>query len=144
MNSQCPLYLSRRVAFSARWNCGPSAVPELTASADIKLNGRHLLRTRLEIRYRSEGRTSSPKSGPTPEMSSRDRLAALSEPRLSVMVTVENGIGRSKTELGGASKSLEEVVRETGRSPESIKKAAMRLGVSFKPQANIRRSNYAR
>jgi hypothetical protein len=77
-------------------------------------------------------------------MSSRDRLAALSEPRLSVMVTVENGIGRSKTELGGASKSLEEVVRETGRSPESIKKAAMRLGVSFKSQANIRRSNYAR
>ena len=63
------------------------------------------------------------------------RLAALSDPRLSVMVTVENGIGRSKTELGGASKSLEEVVRETGRSPESIKKAAMRLGVSFKSQA---------
>jgi hypothetical protein len=51
---------------------------------------------------------------------------------------------RRLMELGRASKSLEEVVRETGRSPESIKKAAMRLGVSFKSQANIRRSNYAR
>jgi hypothetical protein len=41
---------------------------------------------------------------------------------------------RRLMELARASKSLEEVVKATGRSPESIKKAAMRLGISFKSQ----------
>jgi hypothetical protein len=58
-------------------------------------------------------------------------------------------------ELARASKSLDEAVKVTGRKPESIKKVAMRLGISFKPDATegqglgcrlgsrIRRSNPA-
>ena len=42
---------------------------------------------------------------------------------------------RRLIELGRASKSLEDAVKETGRSPAFIKKKAMRLGVSFKSQA---------
>jgi hypothetical protein len=42
---------------------------------------------------------------------------------------------RRLMELGRASKSLEEVVEETGRPPAFIKKKAMRLGLSFKSQA---------
>jgi hypothetical protein len=38
-------------------------------------------------------------------------------------------------ELARASKSLEEAAQATGRKPESIKKVAMRLGISFKPDA---------
>jgi hypothetical protein len=41
---------------------------------------------------------------------------------------------RRLMELGRTSKSLEEVVEETGRSPAFIKKKAMRLGLSFKSQ----------
>jgi hypothetical protein len=33
------------------------------------------------------------------------------------------------------SSSLEEVVKQTGRSPEAKKRAAMRLGISFKSKA---------
>jgi hypothetical protein len=42
---------------------------------------------------------------------------------------------RRLMELARSSKSLEEVVKETARSSESIKKAAMRLGISFKSPA---------
>jgi hypothetical protein len=38
-------------------------------------------------------------------------------------------------ELARSSKSLEQVVKIVGRSPEAIKKAAMRLGISFKSRA---------
>jgi len=38
-------------------------------------------------------------------------------------------------ELARESKSLEEAAMATGRKPESIKKVAMRLGISFKPNA---------
>jgi hypothetical protein len=41
---------------------------------------------------------------------------------------------RRLMELARASTSLEQVVRLTGRSPEAIKKAAMRLGISFKSE----------
>ena len=37
--------------------------------------------------------------------------------------------------LARASKSLEEVAKATGRSPDRIKKMAMRLGLSIKPRA---------
>ena len=37
-------------------------------------------------------------------------------------------------ELANASKSLDEVAEAMGRKPETIKKMAMRLGVSFKPK----------
>jgi hypothetical protein len=42
---------------------------------------------------------------------------------------------RRLIELARASTSLEEVVEIFGRSPKSIKKAALRLGVSFKSEA---------
>jgi hypothetical protein len=42
---------------------------------------------------------------------------------------------RRLIELARASKSLEEVAKATGRKPESIKKVAMRLGISFKPNS---------
>jgi hypothetical protein len=42
---------------------------------------------------------------------------------------------RRLMELARSSTSLEEVVRQTGRSPEAIKRAAMRLGISFRSQA---------
>ena len=38
-------------------------------------------------------------------------------------------------ELARASKSLDEAVEVTGRKPESVKKMAMRLCISFKPNA---------
>jgi predicted transcriptional regulator len=38
-------------------------------------------------------------------------------------------------ELARASKSLNETAEVTGRKPESIKKVAMRLGISFRPDA---------
>jgi hypothetical protein len=38
-------------------------------------------------------------------------------------------------ELARASKSLDEVAEVTGRQPELIKKVAVRLGISFKPDA---------
>ena len=41
---------------------------------------------------------------------------------------------RKLIELARASESLEDVVKETGRSPESLKKAARRLGISFQSQ----------
>jgi hypothetical protein len=41
---------------------------------------------------------------------------------------------RRLMELARSSTSLEEVVKQTGRSPESLKKAAKRLGISFKSQ----------
>ena len=41
---------------------------------------------------------------------------------------------RKLIELARASESLENVVKETGRSPESLKKAARRLGISFQSQ----------
>ena len=42
---------------------------------------------------------------------------------------------RRLIELARSSTSLEEVVKETRRSPEFIKKVAMRLGISFKSRA---------
>ena len=42
---------------------------------------------------------------------------------------------RRLMELARSSTSLEEVVKQTGRSPESLKKVAKRLGISFKSQA---------
>src|SRR5271169_1172460 len=39
---------------------------------------------------------------------------------------------RRLMELARSSKSLEEIVRATGRSPDSIKKIARRIGVSIK------------
>jgi hypothetical protein len=42
---------------------------------------------------------------------------------------------RRLMELARASISLEQVVKIFGRSPKSIKKAALRLGISFKSQA---------
>jgi hypothetical protein len=38
-------------------------------------------------------------------------------------------------ELARASKSLDQAARAIGRKPETIKKMAMRLGISFKPDA---------
>ena len=38
-------------------------------------------------------------------------------------------------ELARASKSLDEAAEVIGRQPEAIKKMAMRLGISFKPDA---------
>jgi hypothetical protein len=38
-------------------------------------------------------------------------------------------------ELARSSTSLEQAVKKTGRSAKYIKKAAMRLGISFKSQA---------
>jgi len=35
-------------------------------------------------------------------------------------------------ELARASKTLEQIVKITGRTPEAIKKASLRLGISFK------------
>jgi hypothetical protein len=35
--------------------------------------------------------------------------------------------------MAASSMSIEEVVRRTGRPPESIRKIALRLGISFKP-----------
>jgi hypothetical protein len=42
---------------------------------------------------------------------------------------------RRLMELARASTSLEQVAKITGRSPEAIKKAALRLGISFKSEA---------
>ena len=42
---------------------------------------------------------------------------------------------RRLMELARASTSLEQVVKIIGRSPKSIKKASLRLGISFKSQA---------
>jgi hypothetical protein len=42
---------------------------------------------------------------------------------------------RRLMELARSSISLEEVVKQTGRSPEAIRRAAMRLGISFKSKA---------
>ena len=42
---------------------------------------------------------------------------------------------RRLIELARASKSLEEAAKATGRKPASIKRVAMRLGISFKPDA---------
>ena len=41
---------------------------------------------------------------------------------------------RHLIELASASRSLDEVAKAMGRKPETIKKMAMRLGVSFKPK----------
>jgi len=146
MNSQCPLYLSRRVAFLGSlelWAiCGSRINCECGHQAQRAAFVANSPRDQISIR--------GPDKLPQVRAHAGDvvtRLAALSEPRLSVMVRKRHWSfkdDRRLMELGRASKSLEEVVRETGRSPESIKKAAMRLGVSFKSQANIRRSNYAR
>ncbi|HWX14346.1 MAG TPA: hypothetical protein VNY06_05745 [Methylocella sp.] len=38
-------------------------------------------------------------------------------------------------ELARASKSLDEAAKVTGRKPASIKKMAMRLGISLRPNA---------
>jgi hypothetical protein len=38
-------------------------------------------------------------------------------------------------ELARAAKSLDEAAKVTGRKPGSIKKMALRLGISFKPDA---------
>jgi len=42
---------------------------------------------------------------------------------------------RRLMELARASKTIEEVAKITGRSPQAIMKKAMRLGISFKSQA---------
>jgi hypothetical protein len=42
---------------------------------------------------------------------------------------------RRLIELVRASKSLGEAAKATGRKPASIKRVAMRLGISFKPDA---------
>ncbi len=39
---------------------------------------------------------------------------------------------RHLLEIAASSMSIEEVVRRTGRSPDSIRKVALRLGISFK------------
>jgi lambda repressor-like predicted transcriptional regulator len=44
---------------------------------------------------------------------------------------------RRLMELARSSTSLEEVVKQTGRSPESLKKMAKRLGISFKSQEEV-------
>ena len=41
---------------------------------------------------------------------------------------------RQLIDLARASKSLEQAVKATGRKPETIRKMAMRLGISFKPE----------
>ena len=41
---------------------------------------------------------------------------------------------RRLMELARASKTMEEVTKITGRSPQAIMKRAMRLGISFKSQ----------
>jgi hypothetical protein len=41
---------------------------------------------------------------------------------------------RRLMELARSSRSLEDVAKVTGRSPERIKKMAMRLGLSIKPR----------
>ncbi|MHC2334462.1 hypothetical protein [Bradyrhizobium sp. USDA 4454] len=46
---------------------------------------------------------------------------------------------RRLIELARSSKSLEEVVKVTGRSPERIKKMAMRLGLSIKPRGTTKK-----
>jgi len=45
---------------------------------------------------------------------------------------------RKLMELARASKTLEDVVRATGRSPDRIKKMAMRLGLSIKSRSTKR------
>jgi hypothetical protein len=45
---------------------------------------------------------------------------------------------RKLMELARASKSLEDVVRATGRSPDRIKKMAMRLGLSITSRSTKR------
>jgi predicted transcriptional regulator len=56
-----------------------------------------------------------------------------------IIMTRKGGISfeeeRQLLELARASKSLEEAARATGRKPETIKKVAKRLGVSFKPRS---------
>jgi hypothetical protein len=42
---------------------------------------------------------------------------------------------RRLMELAKASPSLEEVAKQLGRSPDAIKRMALRLGLSFKPKA---------
>lgn len=46
---------------------------------------------------------------------------------------------RRLMELARSSKSLEEVVKATGRSPERIKKMAMRLGLSIKSRGTSKK-----
>jgi hypothetical protein len=41
---------------------------------------------------------------------------------------------RHLLEMAASSVSIEEVVRRTGRPPESIRKVALRLGISFNPK----------
>jgi hypothetical protein len=64
-------------------------------------------------------------------------LTALSETEGFIMVKRRWSFkdDRRLIELAHASTSLEHVVKITGRSPEAIKKAAIRLGISFKSQA---------
>lgn len=45
---------------------------------------------------------------------------------------------RRLIELARAAKSLEEVAKVTGRSPESIRKMALRLGLSIKSRAGTK------
>jgi hypothetical protein len=81
-------------------------------------------------------------SSPDPQLQSRQanilRLTALSGTKVFVMIRKRHWSfkdDRRLMELGRASKSLQEVVEETGRPPAFIKKKAMRLGLSFKSQA---------
>ncbi|MBR0797592.1 hypothetical protein JQ615_19575 [Bradyrhizobium jicamae] len=45
---------------------------------------------------------------------------------------------RRLMEMARSSKSLEDVAKATGRSPDRIKKMAMRLGLSIKPRSTKR------
>jgi hypothetical protein len=44
-------------------------------------------------------------------------------------------------ELARASKSLDEAVKATGRKPQSVKKMAMRLGISLRPNDKKRKAS---
>ena len=91
--------------------------------------------------YRLRRRTISPK-GPGLHQRSRQvnilRLAVLCETGGFAMVRKTRWSFkdyRRLMELARASTSLEQVVEITGRSPNAIKRAAMRLGISFKSRA---------
>jgi hypothetical protein len=48
---------------------------------------------------------------------------------------------RRLLEMAVSAASLEELVKRTGRSPESVRKIALQLGISFKPSMERARPN---
>jgi hypothetical protein len=103
------------------------------------LNPRHLLRC-LAVGLSVGAPDNFPKDpGHTGEAASRTYpLGGFVRNRMFVMVRKSRWSfkdDRRLMELARASTSLEQVVEITGKSPEAIKRAAMRLGISFKSQA---------